>query len=64
MDNNSCFPCASVLVKSFLFRRQFHFSFILNIIYWIVIITNNMTKIENVKISNKSIIIIFGLLFF
>lgn len=24
MDNNSCFPCASVLVKSFLFRRQFH----------------------------------------
>ena len=26
MDNNSCFPCAYVLVKSFLFRRQLHAS--------------------------------------
>lgn len=26
----------SILNKSFLFRRQFHFSFILNIIYWMI----------------------------
>ena len=38
------------------------FPFILNKIYWIVRITNNITKIENFKISNKSIIIITGLL--
>lgn len=51
------FECFPVFVKSFLF--SIHFSFILNIIYWIIKIIPNTIKTETVIISNKSIIIIY-----